>query len=72
MKNKSIEFQLDEEFIELIKLLKLLRIAESGGQAKMFVDNGEVVHNGEIESRKRAKIRKGDTVEIFDFVIKIQ
>jgi ribosome-associated protein len=72
MKNKSIEFQLDEEFIELIKLLKLLRIAESGGQAKMFVDNGEVVHNGEIESRKRAKIRKGDSVEIFDFVIKIQ
>ena len=72
MKNKSIEFQLDEEFIELIKLLNLLRIAESGGQAKMFVDNGEVVHNGEIESRKRAKIRKGDSVEIFDFVIKIQ
>ena len=72
MKNKSIEFRLDEEFIELIKLLKLLRIAESGGQAKMFVDNGEVVHNGEVESRKRAKIRKGDSVEIFDFVIKIQ
>jgi len=71
MKNKNIEFQLEEDFIELIKLLKLLRIAESGGQAKMFVENGEVIHNGEVESRKRAKIRKGDLIEIFDLSIKI-
>jgi ribosome-associated protein len=71
-KVKNIDFELNEEFIELIKLLKLLRIAESGGQAKMFVDNGEVLHNGEEELRKRAKIRKGDSVEIFDLVIKIQ
>ncbi len=69
---KNIEFKLDEDFIELIKLLKLLRIAESGGQAKMFVENGEVVHNGEVESRKRAKIRKGDLIEIFDLSIKIE
>ena len=69
---KNIEFKLEEDFIELIKLLKLLRIAESGGQAKMFVENGEVVHNGEVESRKRAKIRKGDLIEIFDLSIKIE
>ncbi len=53
------------EYIELIKMLKLLRIASSGGEAKMMVDNGEVRLNGMPESRKRAKLRKGDLVEIF-------
>jgi ribosome-associated protein len=60
------------EFIELIKLLKLLRIAESGGQAKMMVDEGEVKLNGLQESRKRAKLRAGDEVEIFGEKIVIE
>ena len=60
------------EYIELIKLLKLLRIAESGGQAKMLVEDGEVKLNGNPESRKRAKLRAGDLVEIFGKEIAIQ
>jgi len=51
------------EFIELIKLLKLLHFAESGGHAKIMVEDGEVKLNGEIEYRKRAKLRPGDVVE---------
>lgn len=51
------------EYIELIKLLKLLRIAESGGHAKIMVEDGEVRLNGQVESRKRAKLRVGDVVE---------
>jgi len=51
------------EYIELIKLLKLLRIAESGGHAKIMVEEGEVKLNGLVESRKRAKLRVGDVVE---------
>ncbi len=60
------------EFIELIKLLKLLRIAESGGQAKMMVEEGEVTLNGLPESRKRAKLRPGDAVQIFGKKIMIE
>ena len=60
------------EFIELIKLLKLLRIAESGGMAKVLVDEGEVKLNGMPESRKRAKLRAGDVIEIFGEKIAIQ
>jgi ribosome-associated protein len=52
------------EYIELIKLLKLLHIAESGGHAKMMVQEGEVKLNGETEYRKRAKLRPGYKVEI--------
>ena len=51
------------EYIELIKLLKLLHIAQSGGHAKIMVEEGEVKLNGETEYRKRAKLRLGDLVE---------
>ena len=60
------------EYIELIKLLKLLRLAESGGHAKMMVDEGEVKLNGEIEFRKRAKLRPGDLVETSGIKISIE
>lgn len=52
------------EFIELIKLLKLLHIAQSGGHAKIMVEEGEVKLNGEVEFRKRAKLRPGDVIKI--------
>lgn len=60
-----------EEYIELIKLLKIMRISESGGQAKMMVDDGIVYLNGKLESRKRAKLRTGDLIEVMDFKIRI-
>jgi ribosome-associated protein len=59
------EFKLVSEYIELVKLLKLLRIAETGGHAKIIVEDGEVKLNGNQEFRKRAKLRPGDKVEVF-------
>ncbi len=68
-----IKFKLeDSEYIELIKLLKVTSICGSGGEAKHMVDEGEVKLNGELESRKRAKIRKGDKVEIFNEIIEVE
>ena len=58
------EFILKDEYIELLKLLKLLRIAQTGGHAKMLVEEGEVIRNGEPEFRKRAKLRTGDVIEV--------
>lgn len=60
-----------EEYIELIKLLKIMRVSDSGGQAKLMVEDGIVFLNGQLESRKRAKLRTGDLVEVLDFKIKI-
>ncbi|MDX8338229.1 RNA-binding S4 domain-containing protein [Draconibacterium sp. IB214405] len=65
------EFQLSTEYIELVKLLKLLRIAQTGGHAKIIVEDGEVIRNGEPEFRKRAKLVKGDVLEIMGETIKI-
>ncbi len=66
------EFILDSEYIELVKLLKLLRIAETGGHAKMMVEAGEVLLNGKPEFRKRAKLRANDEVEVMGIKIRIK
>jgi len=61
-----------EEYIELIKLLKIMRVSESGGQAKLMVEDGIVLRNGEPEFRKRAKLRAGDVIEVFEYKIRIE
>ena len=68
-----IEFELkNTEYIELIKLLKLLRFVESGGQAKLAVEDGLVKLNGQTEFRKRAKLRKGDKIRFENQLILIK
>jgi ribosome-associated protein len=57
------EIPLSGEYIELFKLLKLLDIAESGGEAKLLVGEGMVRVNGDVETRKRRKLVRGDQVE---------
>lgn len=59
------EFKLTSEYIELVKLLKLFGIAETGGHAKIIVEDGEVFLNGTQEFRKRAKLKSGDKIEVF-------
>ena len=49
--------------IRLDQLLKRLDIAQTGGHAKAMIQSGEVVVNGEVETRRGRKIREGDTVE---------
>ena len=61
---ESIEFNLEGEYIELLQLLKVIGVAQTGGHAKMIVDDGGIVRSGEVETRRRAKIRLGDVVEI--------
>jgi len=52
-----------DEFIELNKLLKLLKIAQTGGHAKIMIQDGLVSVNGKVESRVRCKLRDQDVVE---------
>jgi ribosome-associated protein len=65
------EFKLKSEYIELIKLLKLLGFAETGGHAKIMVEKGEVKLNGKTEFRKRAKLKPGDLIDISNEKIRI-
>jgi ribosome-associated protein len=61
----------NNQYIQLIQLLKAAGIAESGAIAQEMVASGEVRLNGETELRKRAKLRKGDYVEIWEERIEI-
>ncbi len=67
---EKVEFPLSGEYIELIQLLKATTVAQTGGHAKMLVMDELVLRNGEVETRKRAKIRKGDCV-IVDQAVEI-
>ena len=67
----EIKFPLTTEYIDLLQLLKATSIVMSGGEAKMFVDDGFVLVNGEPESRRRRKLRVGDVV-LFDGQISIE
>jgi ribosome-associated protein len=57
------EFKLRGEYVALCDLLKLTGIADSGGQGKLMIANGEVTVDGQPESRKTAKIRANQTVQ---------
>jgi ribosome-associated protein len=57
-------FKIEGEYIELIQLLKAIGLANTGGHAKMIVDQEMVTRNGMIETRKRAKLIAGDVIEI--------
>ncbi|WP_028294518.1 RNA-binding S4 domain-containing protein [Oceanobacter kriegii] len=59
------------EPVELFKILKFENIASSGGEAKLMIENGEVLLNGELETQKRKKILNGDVIEIFGEQYKI-
>jgi ribosome-associated protein len=59
-----IEFQLESHpFIELNKLLKILNLAETGGEANYLITEGLVFVNGIVELQKRKKLRANDIVE---------
>ena len=56
--------ELTTETVPLAGLLKLAGVAESGGHAKHLVQAGLVRVNGCEETRRGAKIRPGDVVEV--------
>ena len=56
-------YQIKGEYIQLIQLLKALNWVENGGEAQAAVMAGMVRCNGEVDYRKRLKVRPGDTVE---------
>lgn len=58
-----IEFKLTGDHIPLIQLLKATNLVSTGGEAQMVVTAGEVTYNGNVDYRKRLKVRKGDIVE---------
>ena len=58
--------------VELHKILKFEGLVPSGGVAKLAIESGDVLVNGEVETRKRKKIVAGDIIEFAQEKIRIQ
>jgi ribosome-associated protein len=46
--------------------LKVGSLVGSGGEAKVLIQAGEVLVNGEVETRRGRKLEAGDVVEVGD------
>ncbi len=66
------EIFIKEEFIRLDSALKFSGVVGTGGQAKMIIQDGLVLVNGDVCTMRGKKLRNGDTVEFenYRFVIK--
>lgn len=65
-------FELKEDYIELYKLIKVMDLVDSGAQAKLIIADGYVMRNGVVETRKRAKIESGETIQVADAIIEVE
>ena len=52
-----------KRMIRLDQFLKLTGLFATGGQAKLAIQGGEVLVNGEVETRRRRQLSPGDTVQ---------
>lgn len=58
------EIKINTEFIKLEALLKFAGLTETGGEAKLSIQAGEVKVNGEPCTMRGKKLRPGDVVEL--------
>lgn len=64
VKGPKIEvIDIHDEFIKLDSLLKFSTIAETGGEAKLMIQDGEIIVNGEVCTQRGKKIKPGDIIK---------
>ena len=69
---KVEKITIDSEFIRLQDVLKLSGLCGTGGMAKLVIQNGEVLVNGEVCTMRGKKLRPGDSAEYDNTVIEVE
>ena len=59
MSDQPLQIRLDD-------FMKMTGLVATGGQAKLLIQAGEVLVNGEMETRRRRKLQPGDVVRFLD------
>ncbi|MBL4746617.1 MAG: RNA-binding S4 domain-containing protein [Flavobacteriaceae bacterium] len=72
MNTHNFELKEGHEYIQLNNLLQYLSIAQTGGHAKILIQNEEVLLNGVIETRIRKKIFSGDVVQLESIEVSVK
>ncbi len=65
------EVKIDTDIIKLDSFLKWCGAASLGSEAKLYIQSGEVMVNGEVCLQRGKKLKKGDTIEFNDEVYRI-
>ena len=68
---QQLDFELNDELVELNQLLKLVGLCESGGAGKLLVASGKVQVDGQQELRKTCKVRAGQVVQLGNVRIRV-
>ena len=63
--------ELTQDAVPLYKVLKFEGLANSGSDAKLLIDEGQVTVNGEVETQRRKKIRDGDVIQLGDEILQV-
>ncbi len=63
---KEEKIKISTEFIKLEALLKFAGAVETGGEAKLAIQEGDVKVNGQVCTMRGKKLRPGDRVELGD------
>ena len=64
-------FKIEGEYIELVRLLKITGLCDTGGMAKIVTAEGRVRVDSQTERRKRCKIRRGQVVAFDGHLIEV-
>ena len=56
----------DRPTIRLDQFLKAHAVVGTGGQAKLLIQDGQILVNGEVETRLRKQLHNGDLVQYED------
>lgn len=69
--NKEIIY-IETDFIKLQDLLKYAGMTETGGQAKILIQEGYVLVNNEVCTMRGKKLHSGDTVQIDEDILEVR
>ncbi|HEY9624123.1 MAG TPA: RNA-binding S4 domain-containing protein [Crinalium sp.] len=58
--------------IKLDQFLKLVGAVDTGGQAKLLIQSGEVEVNGQVETRRGRKLTAGDRVFVMGETFEVE
>lgn len=64
VKEIKVKLKPETEFMTLNVLLKIEGVIDTGGMAKIFLQENEVLVNGEPENRRGRKLYSGDIIEV--------
>lgn len=69
---RKVSKKIDTDFIRLDSFLKMCDAVQTGGHAKLVIQDGEVRVNGEVCTARGKKLRSGDSAEFENVIYTVE